>query len=201
MRKVRCSYPLILVIALAVLFDSGGDLVLLAAAAAVHELGHLLCMFLLGAEVRSLRLSVGGMVIDYNGSRLSYLGDAAVALAGPAFSLLTALVLARLGRVAPSDGLFYFAGLNLLLGLFNLVPLLPLDGGRILLCLLCQARGPGDAERICGGVSQLFAWLLLLAGGCLLIVQENPSLLLISLTLLLGTGDKNTLQGAAFGVL
>jgi len=201
MGKIQCSYPLLFMAALLVAFDSGGELILLLAAAGIHELGHLAAIRLLGAEIRGIRLAVGGMVIDYNGSRLSYFGDMVTALAGPAASILAAVFFSLVARSQPLDGLFYFTGLNLLLGLFNLVPVLPLDGGRAVLSLLTAAKGPAEAEMLCGAMTRLFGALLLVLGGWLIVRYQNPSLMLVSLLLLMGDGDKNTLQERSFGVL
>ena len=201
MGKIQCSYPLLFMAALLVAFDSGGELILLLAAAGIHELGHLAAIRLLGAEIRGIRLTVGGMVIDYNGSRLSYFGDMVTALAGPAASILAAVFFSLVARSQPLDGLFYFTGLNLLLGLFNLVPVLPLDGGRAVLSLLTAAKGPAEAEMLCGAMTRLFGALLLVLGGWLIVRYQNPSLMLVSLLLLMGDGDKNTLQERSFGVL
>ena len=201
MGKIQCSYPLLSMAALLVAFDSGGELILLLAAAGIHELGHLAAIRLLGAEIRGIRLAVGGMVIDYNGSRLSYFGDMVTALAGPAASILAAVFFSLVARSQPLDGLFYFTGLNLLLGLFNLVPVLPLDGGRAVLALLTAAKGPAEAEMLCGAMTRLFGALLLVLGGWLIVRYQNPSLMLVSLLLLMGDGDKNTLQERSFGVL
>lgn len=201
MEKIQYSYPLLFVMALLVAFDNGGELILLLAAAGIHELGHLLAIGLQGAQVRGIRLSVGGMVIDYNGSRLSYLGDLLTALAGPAASILAAMLFSALSRRWPAEMLYYFVGLNLLLGIFNLIPTLPLDGGRAVWCLLCEAKGPVEADRICSAVTRIFGTLLLCAGGWLIIRYKNPSLMLVALLLLMGEGDKNTLQERTFGVL
>lgn len=201
MGKIQCSYPLLFMAALLVAFDSGGELILLLAAAGIHELGHLAAIRLLGAEIRGIRLAVGGMVIDYNGCRLSYFGDMVTALAGPAASILAAVFFSLVARSQPLDGLFYFTGLNLLLGLFNLVPVLPLDGGRAVLSLLTAAKGPAEAEMLCGAMTRLFGALLLVLGGWLIVRYQNPSLMLVSLLLLMGDGDKNTLQERSFGVL
>ena len=201
MGNIHCSYPFVFMLAFLVAFDSGGDLLLLLAAATLHELGHLLAIGTQGGQVQTIRLTAGGMVIEYNGSRLSYLADTAVALAGPTASFLGALALGRLASWCWPEPLTYLAGLSLMLGLFNLMPVLPLDGGRALYALLCLVRCPQDAEQICGALGRLCSCLLLVLGGWLLIRFENPSLLLISFLLLLGEGDKNTLQSGRFGVL
>lgn len=112
-------------------------------AAAVHELGHWAVLRGLGAEVTGFHLSVLGAVLETDSRRLSYGGELAAVLAGPAANLLSALALTVLGKGRWPAAI----GANLVLCVFNLLPVRPLDGGRGLYLLASWAAGPDAGER------------------------------------------------------
>lgn len=96
----------------------------LLSAAAVHELGHILALRLCGARVVQLRMELCGLCLV--STALSHVREEFFcALAGPALGLLWAYA-------APWP---LTSGFSLLLSLYNLLPALPLDGGRALLAL------------------------------------------------------------------
>lgn len=129
---------------------------------AAHELGHLAILWLLGLKIESIRLEVRGVCIRYSGA-CGERGHIAAALAGPMGGLLysASLLLLRLGRV---EWLRISAQISLLLTAFNLLPILPLDGGRALRCALLTHLQPDAAERICRAVGAAVCALLALAG-------------------------------------
>lgn len=148
--------------------DEGGVLPLFLLAAAVHEGGHLLTLRVAGGRLHRLTLTGCGAVLhcalpDGRCAR------AAVCLAGPAASLaLTAL--------AEAAGQYPLAGASALLGLFNLLPLPPLDGGMVLAHL---SGGRWATARHAVGLLTLAA--LLLAGVGLWRAGGGGWLLLLSL--------------------
>ncbi len=99
---------------------------------AVHELGHVAALRLLGCRIRELRLEVGGFCITYDAAP-DRGAEALAAAAGPLAGFLYAMAAAHLGP----DGALS-AGISLLLSLINLIPAPPLDGGRIAAALLSK---------------------------------------------------------------
>lgn len=69
-----------------------------------------------------------------------------------------------------------------MLGCFNLLPILPLDGGRMLWLALCWRTDPFLADRMAGGVSLAAAGLLTAAGAAL--AGRSPFLLMTAVCLL-----------------
>lgn len=142
--------PGALLLAAYLYFIGGGEaLTAFFTAALAHELGHLLALYLAGAEVRRLRFTAAGPVLEYAGM-LSRGREALVVAAGPAAGILFAA-----GCFLAGTPYFIFAGLIALLGsMFNLLPVYPLDGGR-LARLFLEASVPEAAAatlRISGGL-------------------------------------------------
>ena len=128
--------------------DTQGLFPYFAAAAAVHELGHLAAMAVLGARVQGLRICSTGLEIYY-GCMLSHMRDASVALAGPAVNLAASCLCSYLTACGflPQQA-YLFSGAGIALGLFNLLPARPLDGAGILYGLVCSYKDPVRARRI-----------------------------------------------------
>ena len=169
--NIRISGGLVLLAAWFVLANGWEPLATVLGAAAVHELGHWAVLRALGAEVTGFRLNVLGAVLETDSGRLSYGGELAAVLAGPAGNLLAALVLTALGKGRWPAAV----GANLVLCAFNLLPVRPLDGGRALYLLASWTAGPAAGEtavRWAGGVTAaalaaLIAWVMLRTGGSL----------------------------------
>jgi Zn-dependent protease len=132
----------------AVLWGMGfATALLLFASVLLHELGHSLVALAQGVKVRSITLFLLGGVASVERECATARGALLVAAAGPAVSLILGILLLQgthaaahqsqvLGEIVSELG-----SLNLVLGLFNLLPGLPLDGGLIVKALVWQVTG------------------------------------------------------------
>lgn len=146
----------------------------------LHELGHAVAARAYGVRVERISLWFLGGVAQFEQMPRQRLSEAVVALAGPAVSfLLAALCWLSLLFIPPDLTplrfiLLYLTSMNLLLGLFNLLPALPLDGGRVLRSVLLLFMPLGRATDNAVRVSRLLAILMglfgLLSGNFLLAV-------------------------------
>ena len=133
-------------------FDSCGIFWPFLAAMTVHELAHAVVLLLLGGEIESVRLSFAQ--VELRTGLLSDRTELWSTAAGPGINLLCGWLFRRW---MPA-----FAAVSLLLALFNLLPVWPLDGGRLLRTLLRMRWGAAgvDASQTLG----LLFGLGLLAG-------------------------------------
>jgi len=143
-------------------------------ACALHELGHYAAIRCLGGTVRRLRLTAVGAEMELSGP-ISGWREGVAALAGPAVNLLLAQVFCRW------EGGGLFAGLNLALACFNLLPAGGLDGGRALCCLLVPIAGEDLACRTAAYLDLAFTSCALALGATLAWTQGNITLLLTAL--------------------
>ena len=125
-------------------------------ASLVHEFGHYALLRFFSAPVRELRAGVLGAVMEVDVSRLSYGQELLTVLAGPGMNFFCA--------IAFREWAYAFSGANLVLCLFNLIPLPELDGGRALRLSLSWGLGPERGERIAGRAGVIFSLVL---GGAL----------------------------------
>ena len=133
-------------------FDSCGIFWPFLAAMTVHELAHAAVLLLLGGRIESVRLSFAQ--VELRTGLLSDRSELWSTAAGPGINLLCGWLFRRW---MPA-----FAAVSLLLALFNLLPVWPLDGGRLLRTLLRMRWGAAgvDASQTLG----LLFGLGLLAG-------------------------------------
>lgn len=136
-------------------------------AAFIHECAHVIAIYLLGGQVYSVKLGGKGAVMET--ALLTPGREALCALAGPlgSFSLLI------LSEHFPEAA---FCGL--VQGAYNLIPIYPLDGGRILRCLL--------PEKICYWTEMIITTVLLILTGIFLPEFALILLLAVSIPLIRG---------------
>ena len=139
----------------------------------LHELGHARQAQREGMEIDGITLWVFGGVARFRGRFPSAGAEFRIAIAGPLVTLALAAVFVVVSLAAPLpaavDGVVgWLASVNLLLLGFNLLPALPLDGGRVLRATLWQVKGDyAAATRTAAALGRLFGQILI-AGGVFL---------------------------------
>jgi len=147
--------------ALLYFLDCDGVFAGMTLAALAHEAGHAVLIYVLGGRVFEAELTVGGACIHHSLEDRGW-RDMVVAIGGPAFNILSAVIFA--GR----EGLAgVFAASSLLLGIYNMLPVYPLDGGRILKAALRKYKSSSTILT----VSALIAVGTLLGGGTIIALK------------------------------
>jgi Zn-dependent protease/CBS domain-containing protein len=147
----------------------------------LHELGHARQAQREGMEVDGITLWLFGGVSQFKGAFPRAGAEFRIAIAGPLVSLVLGIVFVLLAVFAglPSavDGVVAWLGyINLSLLVFNLLPALPLDGGRVFRSALWYFKGNlAWATRIATDVGRAFGYLFIAAGVGLFIFQGSFS--------------------------
>jgi Zn-dependent protease/CBS domain-containing protein len=176
-----------------------------------HELAHSLVARARGIPVRSITLWMFGGVSNFEREPTSPGIELQSAVVGPLTSLALGVLFLALGghaaraalavhgetraalaALSPAATLLLWLGpVNLMVGLFNLVPAFPLDGGRIVRALVWRATGElSRATRVAATIGQGVGWALIVAGVAMAFGLRVP---------LLGTGAANGLWLAFIG--
>jgi Zn-dependent protease/CBS domain-containing protein len=175
--------------------------VALFASVLLHELGHALVARRFGIRtIEIVMFPIGGVSRPERQPKASE--ELWVALAGPLVNIAIAgailawvslhtgiVILNELRQPSDANLLQRIAYGNLLLGLFNLLPAYPMDGGRVLRAFLALHRSYEEATRIASGAGQSLAILMGLAG----LLSGNFLLVFVALFVYLGAAQ----EGAA----
>ncbi len=154
----------------------------------LHELGHSLVALRQGINVNSITLFLFGGVAAIEKESENPIGAFWVAIAGPMVSLGLSIVLFTLCYLFPSPENLDMIGhlaiymikdtarINLVLGIFNLIPGLPLDGGQVLKAMVWKWKGDLLTGVRCAAASgQLICWLGIMFGLFLILLTGSLS--------------------------
>ena len=129
----------------------------------LHEFGHALVGRKFGIDTNSITLYPFGGIARLTSGTWSSKAEFCIAIAGPAVNFILCAILIPFSVIGVPfvNELIW---VNLVLGVFNLVPAFPMDGGRVLRALLSMKMSRSRATRICLWVSGVYASLFAVLG-------------------------------------
>lgn len=157
-----------------------------------HELGHLLAGLLLGMKPDKMEIMPYGIAISFkltprdynkkikNGNQLE-LKKILVALAGPATNVIMIMIFLRMKIDLVTSLMVIYS--NLLLILFNLLPIYPLDGGRVIKGILHIFFGRMKAEKYTNYISFVVLIIVTFVASIVIYQLENVAIFLAVLVL------------------
>jgi Zn-dependent protease/predicted transcriptional regulator len=171
----------------------------------IHELSHSLTAMRFGVKVHNITLLPIGGIAQMEEMPKKPSEELRMSLAGPLSNFIIAAILLLLslpfnfqaeisaGRMSQVLGSVSWEGLlaylitaNIMLGVFNLLPAFPMDGGRVLRSLLAMRMDPAKATSVAAAAGQGLAWVMGLFG----VLSGAWTLVIIAVFIYLGAGQE-----------
>ena len=175
--NIFVGYEAVAAMTAALLLDREYRIICCFAAAVLHELGHILMMKICHVRVRCIKLRLFDVLIEAD-EPPTFKADVAITSGGVCMNLLCAVVLTPFSMKLGVP--------HIVLGVFNLLPVLSLDGGHLLELLLTRRFSERVSQTVLRITTFIFILPLMTAGILFLFRSRyNYSLLAISLYLLI----------------
>ena len=158
--------------------------------ALIHELGHITMGLILGFQPQSISIIPSGFTVKFktknsnkNLKKLS-LKKILIAFAGPLTNLVLIIIIYVYYKVNNKINIFnidlnLMIYSNILICIFNLIPIYPLDGGRILKELIYINKGEYKATIISNKISNILIIILTILASFAVLVYKNIAILII----------------------
>ena len=152
-----------------------------------HETGHLFFMIILGNKPKKVAFEITGMnIIRMENTKISLKNELLIALGGPFANFILFIILCFCYALNEQEILLQMASVNLILMVFNLLPVKRLDGGMALYFLLSNFKNPVYAQKFLKITSIIFILLIYIWGLYIFYVSHfNFSVLIIAFFLTL----------------
>lgn len=149
-----------------------------------HEMGHLLCGIFMGLKPKSLKIMPMGLSIEfeiYNKNIKEKLQTKKIwiAIAGPITNVLIIFITIIFGKNIETILYEEIIYSNILIAIFNLLPIYPLDGGRILKETIHIIKGRKRAIELTNHISNISMVLLTFASSIAIYYYKNLAILFI----------------------
>ena len=150
----------------------------------MHEIAHMILGIILKMKPNKLEINPFGFSISFeinNNDKSMKIKEVFVALAGPVMSIVLAMLCQHINfRYITIEEAIYS---NILIFLFNMLPIYPLDGGRIIKGLLHMKMGENKAEKLANKISYITTILLTIFSSITVYYYQNFAIFLICIFL------------------
>ena len=162
MKNVRISPLLVCLLCVSIYFGWGSMVGAAILAVLCHELGHVAAIFLCRKRITSISFGVIGAAIETE--PMTYRQELLCASMGPLINFILFSICYRFNMV--------FGLVNLILLVYNILPVYPLDGGRMLRAFLLIRISEDKVRRIVHIISAIFTAILMISSVCIVIYLQ-----------------------------
>jgi stage IV sporulation protein FB len=165
-KKILLGMDLLSIFVIPAILITGlaGEYLIVFISIVLHELGHIFAAFLMNFKVYSLNILPIGLCAQIDFGPGSFLKRIFVYTAGPLTNLIIVILLMSSSQINAQTYSDFLISINVYLAFFNLLPTLPLDGGRIVNEVIAGKVGFFKAGRYMGKLSLILSITLLVAG-------------------------------------
>ena len=148
----------------------------------IHEIGHLIMGIILGLKPEKIEMTPFGFSLEFNpithkNKKEILKTNILVAIAGPVTNLIIIFVILLLHISFIGRDLAVYS--NLIIFAFNLIPIYPLDGGRVLNYILNWVYDDIRAENLINKISNFYIILITMIGSIAIYYLKNIAILII----------------------
>ncbi len=147
--------------------------------ALIHELAHMFTGIALKLKPKELKINPLGISIQFEAYEQSEKKNMLVAISGPLLNIIIAIICAFLNIPQETKELIIYS--NILLGIFNLLPIYPLDGGRLLKAVLRNKYNFRETDKITNQITNIIVIGLTAVSSIIVLIYHNIGLLLLLL--------------------
>ncbi len=178
--KINVSFAA--VITLMLILDGSGTCAIGLFCCVIHEVGHIICLLFLGEKPESVELSFYGIKLERRRcSNLTAAEEMAVYAAGPFMNFVLSAFM--LPFASGHTGMKTAAAISFCVGIFNLLPCSPLDGGNILSSFLNFMTDEDKSRKICFIVSCIVIAFMAFTGAAMIFANGNFTLAAVAVYL------------------
>lgn len=192
--KVEITFWFVSLITFIISLNAPSNVLVTVISSLLHEMGHLLVMTSVGNKPQAVRFEITGMnIIRQPDLKISTKNEILIALGGPLVNFISFLISVIILCFYENENILTFGCINLILMIFNLLPIKRLDGGLALYYILSQKYENLTCSKILKITSVFFIALIYIWGiYAFLSSRYNISLIIIAIFLtlsMLGNND------------
>ncbi|MBE7073871.1 MAG: hypothetical protein E7379_02130 [Clostridiales bacterium] len=192
--KQKVHYSFLILFVWFILTQNLYSFILFCATVLTHEYGHYVVAKKLGYRLKNFCIAPYGVCLNYQEKVFEQRDELLIALAGPIVNIVLSIICISFWWIAPS---FYnysydFVFQSLVLGLFNLLPCYPLDGGRIFVGVMSRYLPRKKAINIATCLNIMIAIVLFIAFIVSCFINFNLSLCVCAVFMILSCVDGKT---------
>lgn len=178
--KINVSFAA--VITLMLILDGSGTCAVALFCCVMHEVGHIICLVIFGEKPESVELSFYGIKLERSRhSSLTAAEEMVVFAAGPVMNFVLSAFM--LPFSSGHTGIKTAAAISFCVGIFNLLPCCPLDGGNILSSFLAFIADEEKAGKISFFVSCIVIIPVAVTGAVMIFINGNFTLAAVAVYL------------------